>query len=177
MRTSILLVGILALAGGWIASASSVHAQSYPPPVGNCVFVPSNANPGLNQDVVMTLIWTDTGGTPLAAQAVTVGIASQPGTGAKLAPGQAITGADGTATFTLNTGPTAGVIALTANCGTIQTQVQAPIGQPPLPPNTGTAGTLTESGLPAASALLATITLAGLAFGAVVLARRRWGVG
>jgi len=157
-------------------SPADASAQSYPPPVGNCVFVPANPNPGINQNVSILLVWSDTAGNPLAGQSSTISIAKQPGTTATITPAQFTTGPDGTAQLTLFTGDTPGTITLSANCGSIDTQVVLPVGQPPLPPNTGTDGTLGQSGVVAASALASTFVLAIVAFAAVWLIRRRWGI-
>ncbi|MEZ4502002.1 MAG: hypothetical protein R3C39_05220 [Dehalococcoidia bacterium] len=174
MRSLTLLTASLLMAAAVFGSTTVANAQSYPPPVGNCVFIPAVPNPGVNQNVSILLVWTDTGGNPLPGQTSTISIVKQPGTTATITPSEFTTGADGTAQLTLFTGETAGTITLSATCGSIDTQVVLPVGQPPLPPNTGSAGVV-ESGVVAVSALVSTLVVAVLAFAGVWVARRRWG--
>ena len=176
MRSFTLLAASLLMAVAAFGGTTVANAQSYPPPVGNCVFIPAIPNPGINQNVSILLVWADTAGNPLPGQTSTISIVKQPGTTATITPSQFTTGPDGTAQLTLFTGDTPGVITLSANCGSIDTQVQLPVGEPPLPPNTGTEGVLAQSGVVAASALASTVVVACLAFAGVWLVRRRWGL-
>lgn len=153
------------------AVTGSAGAQSYPPPIGNCVLVPTTSNPPANTPVQVVLTWSDTAGNPVVNAPVSVQVGGQPGSGASVTPPNGVTGPAGTFTFTFNTGNGSGIVTLTASCGgEVATQVQVPVGQAPLPPRSGTGG---DAGVAAVAGGAASVFLSVGALAAAMMIRRR----
>jgi hypothetical protein len=126
----------------------------YPPPAGSVVLAAGDATPGLGVEVAVTATVLDSSGLPAAGVACTFHIAQQPGGDASVDPGPVTTDAAGNVSTRLQTGSTAGTIAVEAVCGELSALVSvvASAGQegaapPPASlPDTGVGATPEDGG-------------------------------
>ena len=162
------LVAGLALSVALVAGG--VARAQYPPPGGNVTVTPSDPTPDVGDTVTLTIAVVDEDGNPVANQACVAQVTSQPGTGASVVNPNVQTDASGNATVQVNVGDTAGAVTVTVTCGELSGSAVLSVGQAPAPPETGTAGTLAESGRPNWQLLL----IAGLAALAVGGAGAAW---
>jgi hypothetical protein len=96
-----------------VAAISTASAQ-YPPPTGNCVVTASATATETGDGVTITVTVRDIEGNPVAGELVSLGVESQPGSGASITPTSATTGADGTVHATLNVGTDPGTVVVVA---------------------------------------------------------------
>ena len=137
----LVLVSLVAL----MAFGASAAFAQYPNPNGNVTGTPSNPNPGTGTTVQLTITATTASGAVDANAACTSAIASQPGTGASVAPASFTTGSDGRAVLTVQSGSASGQLKINVVCGSRAAGVVLAVGAPPTAPNTGTAGQESQS--------------------------------
>ena len=116
---------IVAFAVG-VGLALSLFGQAwaqYPSPVGSVVLAAEDATPGLGVAVDVTATVLGENGLPAEGVACTFRIAQQPGDGASVDPGPVTTDAAGNVSTSLQTGSTAGTIAVEAQCGELSALV------------------------------------------------------
>jgi len=165
MRT--LRVALLCLSG-LVALSVGVALAQYPTPEGNVTATPSDPNPGVEATIQLTVTATTATGGGAAGASCTAAISSQPGTGASVSPTTFVTGSNGQAVLTVQTGSASGQLRLSIVCGARTAAITLPVGAPPAPPATGTGiesrpGTAWSPGTP-------TLGLAGLATALTLLA-------
>ncbi len=125
-------------------------------------------NPGVEATIQLTVTATPARGGAAAGASCTAAISSQPGTGASVSPTSFVTGSNGQAVLTVQTGSASGQLRLSIVCGARTAAITLPVGAPPAPPATGTGiesrpGTAWSPGTP-------TLGLAGLATALTLLA-------
>lgn len=145
MRRTTIITWLVA-AGLAIGLASHAWAQ-YPPPAGNLTVGAGDTTPDLGASVTVTATLLDETGEPVAGVECSFSIADQPGSDASVAAGPFTTDADGSVTTALNTGSTAGTIAIEATCGELSAQVSVVAGAPgALPPGALPPASLPDTG-------------------------------
>jgi len=105
---------------------------------------PSNANPGLGDDVTIDVTVLDAAGDPVADTDCTVSITSQPGTDASVTTPDVTTDADGTASATVNVGNTSGTVEVKVDCGGVTALVSLVAAEAAPPASLPSAGTGTD---------------------------------
>lgn len=166
---------VLAAIGAAIVLATSwtMAFAQYPAPVGSVSTSVSDTTPSTGSTVEVQVEVLDTVGNPVANEAVTLSIVSQPGTDASLASTTAVTDENGIATVALSIGSTPGTIVVGATARGIQSQatVEAqaapvasptPAATPEVAPPTGV-GT-TDGGWSVAPWVLAALTAGAVGF-------------
>ncbi len=137
-----------------LSQGGTAQAQIYPTPEGNCTIVPSDASPGLDTTITLTVSAADLAGDPVPNVGGEAFIVAQPGTDASISPATFTTDAAGNATLSLYTGTTAGTVQaavvidddeLQAECAIEVTMAEEPAPAEPAPvapgpPPTGTGG-------------------------------------
>ncbi len=123
---------------GMVALGLTAALAQYPSPNGNVTGTPTNPNPGTGATVQLTITATTVSGAIDPNAACTAAIASQPGTGASVAPTSFTTGSDGRAVLTVQTGSASGQLKINVVCGSRTAGIVLAVGAPPSAPNTGT---------------------------------------
>jgi hypothetical protein len=172
---TLLLIAVLALLFCGSGRLSTALAQ-YPPPAGAVTVGVDETAPPTGGSVEVTCTLVDSSGAPVANEAVTFTIVSQPGTDASLTSVTVVTDDDGVATATLYTGSTPGLIVVEAEALGTSSQVSVATGvEPGAAPPTGPSGSpaavpASGAGVMAGSGPLYGPLAVGALVGAVVLA-------
>lgn len=131
LKTLVLLatLALLIYGSGWLSTALA----QYPPPAGTVTGASDADAAPTGGSVEVTCTVLDTAGAPVAGEACTFTIVSQPGTDASIGTGSVteITDADGVATATLNVGSTAGDIVVEVEARGLSSQVTVTAGGEP----------------------------------------------
>ena len=117
MRTITAIGAIITAALLATVTQTGISRAQYPQPTGSVAVTAAQTNVTVGGSVAITATLRDLNGAAVANQACTLSIASQPGTGASVAPTSAQTNANGVVNATVSVGTTPGLVTVHVTCG------------------------------------------------------------